>query len=53
LATGVPTTWADGKPADEDVIFTSPGMSEGLHRVAVKAGGFSAVTDMVLVAGEQ
>lgn len=51
LTTGKSTTWPDGKPADGDVTFTLAGLGEGLHRVEVKAGGYSAVSDIVMAAG--
>ena len=49
LGSGVPTHWGTGSPAEGTLRFTHPGLRPGLHRVEVKAGGFSAVTDMLLV----
>ena len=49
LGSGVPTRWGTGSPADGTLRFTHPGLPPGLHRVEVRAGGFSAVTDILLI----
>jgi len=48
LETFVPVRWPDGRPLDGTVRF-SYGLEPGLHRVEVKAGGFSAISDIVFV----
>jgi pimeloyl-ACP methyl ester carboxylesterase len=53
VSTGVPTIWAAGVPVEETLRFARSDLSPGLHRVEVKAGGYSAVSDIVLVADEQ
>ena len=50
LESGRPTTWPSGTKQDETVVFTGPLLAAGLHRVEVKAGGFSPVSDILLVA---
>lgn len=49
LDTGVPTDWGSGILADGDLVFRRSGVAPGLHRVQVKAGGYSGVSDIMLV----
>lgn len=49
LDTNRPTTWRGGRTDGKQVRFTGPILRPGLHRVEVKAGGFSAVTDILMV----
>jgi hypothetical protein len=49
--TGVRTKWAPGVRQDGHLMFTRAGLPAGLHRVEVKAGGFSAVSELLLVWG--
>lgn len=49
LDTGTPTTWAGGVVVDDAIQFTRPGLAPGLHRVQVKAGGYSGVSDIMLI----
>jgi hypothetical protein len=53
LDTGVPTEWGFGVPAEGGTLrFIRPGLRPGLHRVQVKAGGYSGVSDILLVSAE-
>jgi pimeloyl-ACP methyl ester carboxylesterase len=49
LDTGARTGWAPGLPRDGGLLFSRAGLGPGLHRVEVKAGGFSPVSELVLV----
>ena len=49
LDTGVPTTWQTGVAIDGDIVFSRAGLTAGLHRVQVKAGGYSGVSEIMLV----
>jgi hypothetical protein len=49
LDTGARTRWAAGMPRDGSLLFNRVGLRPGLHRVEVKAGGFSAVSELILV----
>jgi hypothetical protein len=49
LDTGAGTRWAAGTPRGGSLWFTRAGLRPGLHRVEVKAGGFSAVSELILV----
>jgi pimeloyl-ACP methyl ester carboxylesterase len=49
LETGARTTWAPGRPREGSLLFTRAGLQPGLHRVEVKAGGFSPVSEIILV----
>jgi len=49
LDTGARTSWAAGTPRHGSLLFTRAGLRPGLHRVEVKAGGFSAVSELILV----
>jgi pimeloyl-ACP methyl ester carboxylesterase len=49
LDTGARTRWAPGTPRDGSLWFTRAGLRPGLHRIEVKAGGFSAVSELILV----
>lgn len=49
LETNRPTTWRGGRTDGKQVRFTGRILRPGLHRVEVKAGGFSAVTDILMV----
>jgi hypothetical protein len=49
LDSGVPTEWGFGAPAGDALRFTRAGLPPGLHRVQVKAGGYSGVSDILLV----
>ncbi len=49
LTTSRPTTWPSGKKTDAMARFEGPALAPGLHRIEVKAGGFSPVTDTILV----
>jgi hypothetical protein len=48
LSTGKPTTWTDVKRDDNDLRYSHIGLRRGLHRIEVKGGGFSAVSDITL-----
>lgn len=49
IETGIPTTWHASTRVDGALEYTNPGLPPGLHRIQVQAGGYSPVTDMVLV----
>jgi hypothetical protein len=49
LDTGARTRWAPGMPRDGSLLFTRVGLRSGLHRVEVNAGGFSPVSELMLV----
>jgi hypothetical protein len=49
LDSGVPTQWGLGVPAADALRFARAGLPPGLHRVQVKAGGYSGVSDILLV----
>ena len=49
LATGYQTLWQPGLTRDHALTFTAPGLTPGLHRIIVNAGGFSPVTEVMLV----
>lgn len=49
LTTSNETTWEAGRRQDDRVVITHPGLPAGLHQVSVKAGGFEAVTEIILV----
>jgi pimeloyl-ACP methyl ester carboxylesterase len=49
LDTGARTTWAPGKPREGSLLFTRAGLQPGLHRVEAKAGGFSPISEIILV----
>ena len=49
LDTGAPTTWAGGVVIDGAIQFTRTGLAPGLHRVQVKGGGYSGVSDIMLI----
>ena len=48
LETGVRTRWPPGSVEDGSLRYRRS-LAPGLHRVEVKAGGFSAISDVVLV----
>ena len=48
LDTGRATTWTDVAREDDDLRYWIGGLRTGLHRVEVKGGGYSAVTDLLL-----
>jgi hypothetical protein len=50
LSTNVPTPWTTVRRDEHLLRYTRPGLAAGLHRIEVKAGGFSAVSDIVLAA---
>ena len=52
IETGIPTTWHASTRVDGAVQYTHPGLPPGLYRIEVQAGGYSPVTDMVLVTAE-
>jgi hypothetical protein len=49
LDSGVPTEWGPGVPGADALRFARAGLPPGLHRVQVKAGGYSGVSDILLV----
>lgn len=49
IETGIPTTWHASTRVDGAMQYTHPGLPPGLHWIQVQAGGYSPVTDMVLV----
>jgi pimeloyl-ACP methyl ester carboxylesterase len=49
IETGIPTTWHASTRVDGALQYTHPGLPPGLHRIQIQAGGYSPVTDMVLV----
>lgn len=49
IETGIPTKWHASTRVDGAMQYTHPGLPPGLHRIQVQAGGYSPVTDMVLV----
>lgn len=49
IETGIPTTWHAGTRVDGTLEYSHSGLQPGLHRIQVQAGGFSPVTDVVLV----
>jgi hypothetical protein len=49
LATGYQTLWQPGLTRNKALTFTTPGLAPGLHRIIVNAGGFSPVTEVMLV----
>jgi len=51
LDTGATTTWTDirGDRDSGDLYYSRKGLPAGLHRVEVRGGGFSAVSDITLV----
>lgn len=49
LDTGARTYWAPSAPRGGSLLFTRAGLQPGVHRVEVKAGGFSPVSDLMLV----
>jgi pimeloyl-ACP methyl ester carboxylesterase len=49
IETGIPTTWHASSRVDGALQYMHPGLPPGLHRIQVQAGGYSPVTDMVLV----
>ena len=50
VSTNVPTPWTAVRRDGDLLRYTRPGLAPGLHRIEVKAGGFSAVSELVLVA---
>ena len=49
LDTNVPTRW-DAVRRDGDLLrYTRAGLPAGLHRIEVKAGGYSPVSDLILI----
>ena len=49
IETGIPTKWHASTRVDGAMQYTHPGLPPGLHRIQVQAGGYSPVTDTVLV----
>jgi pimeloyl-ACP methyl ester carboxylesterase len=49
VETGIPTTWRSSTLIDGELRYIHPGLPPGLHRIQVQAGGFSPVTDTILV----
>jgi hypothetical protein len=49
IETGIPTTWHTNTRVDGAMQYTHSGLPPGLHRIQVQAGGYSPVTDMILV----
>jgi hypothetical protein len=49
LDSGYQTLWQPGRSHDQALTFTTQGLSPGLHRVTANAGGFSPVTEIMLV----
>ena len=49
LETGRPTRWSPGRREGATVVCRYGGLGPGLHRVEVKHGGWSAVTDLVMI----
>jgi hypothetical protein len=50
LATGQPTRRAEPRGENGDLFYSQPGLRPGLHRIEVRGGGFSALSDITLVA---
>jgi hypothetical protein len=50
IDTGMPIVWRDRRIVDGTLEFSSPPHRPGVYRVAVAGGGYSPVSDMVLVA---
>ena len=48
LDTGRATTWTDVTREGDDLCYSIGGLRPGLHRVEVKGGGYSAITDLLL-----
>lgn len=49
LETGRATHWPPGRREGATVVCRDGGLGPGLHRVEVKHGGWSAVSDLVLI----
>ena len=49
LETGRPTHWSPGRREGTTVVCRYGGLGPGLHRVEVKHGGWSAVSDLVMI----
>ncbi|MGY1969657.1 esterase/lipase family protein [Nocardia gipuzkoensis] len=49
LETGRTVRWQPGRGDEDGMVFTHSGLRPGLHRVEANAGGFSPVTDIMLV----
>jgi pimeloyl-ACP methyl ester carboxylesterase len=50
VETGARTSWMPGARRDGGLLFVGPVLKPGLHRVEVKAGGFSPISDLLLIA---
>src|SRR5262249_52956584 len=48
LETGIRTAWAPGTVIDGSLLYRR-GLKSGLHRIEAKAGGFSEISELVLV----
>ncbi|MFI7545691.1 hypothetical protein [Actinoplanes sp. NPDC049599] len=48
LSTNVPTRWLTVRIDGDLLRYTRPGLAAGLHRIEVKAGGYSAVSELLL-----
>jgi hypothetical protein len=53
LSTGRPTRWSEATRDDDALLFFRNELGPGLHRIEVKGGGFSAVSDIALVTDKQ
>jgi hypothetical protein len=53
LDTAVPTTWTEVTRVDNDLLYSRNGLRPGLHRIEVRGGGYSAVTDIMYLAEPQ
>jgi hypothetical protein len=49
LDNGGRTNWSAGRRRDSQLLFMAPSLRPGLHRVEVKSGGYSAVSEIMLV----
>jgi hypothetical protein len=48
LSTNVPTRWTAVRRDGDLLRYARPGLSAGLYRIEVKAGGYSAVSELLL-----
>jgi pimeloyl-ACP methyl ester carboxylesterase len=50
INSGARTAWLPGVRRENELLFTGPALKPGLHRIEVKTGGFSPITDVILMA---